>query len=186
MLVATKRFSSNVNISPSETRLAQQERMTSELFDLKTFFMLGQYQAAINEGGKVKPRNDFERVERDIFVYRAFIEQGNYQVVLDELKGDKVPPPLQAVRALASLMSGKTSKEETAHVVDAWLTEPDFAQDQMVLLIAAIIYERLDILNKAMQCVFNNKLLEAYVEQISLPKSPSFQAYFCLLECSLF
>lgn len=134
----------------------------AELFDLKTYFMLGQYQAAINEGGRVKPRDEVVRIEKDIFVYRAFIEQGNYEVVLDELKGERVPPPLQAVALLASLLSGKKSAENVTDVADSWLRDPDFAQDDMVLLMLAITYERIGLLQKAMQCVYNNRLLEAY------------------------
>lgn len=130
--------------------------------------MLGQYQAAINEGGKVKPRDEFGVIERDVFVYRAFIEQGNFQVVLDELKGENVSPPLQAVRLLASFLSGKIEAEKTIEQADAWLRDPDFAQDDMVLFILAITYERLGVLQKAMQCVFNNKLLEAHALVIEL------------------
>jgi coatomer protein complex subunit epsilon len=142
----------------------------SELFDLKTFFLLGQYQAAINEGGKVKPRDEFAKIERDIFVYRAFIEQGNFQVVLDGLTGDNVPPPLQAVRALAGFLGGRTSRDDSLALADGWLTDPDFAQDPMVLLILSILYERAESLQKALQCVFSNKLLEAYVPtSIRLP-----------------
>jgi len=135
----------------------------SDLYDLKTFFLLGQYQAAINEGGKVKPRDEIGRIERDIFVYRAFIEQGSFQVVLDELKDDRVPPPLLAVRLLASYLSGKTGQEAVVEQADTWTRDPDFAHDDMVLLMLAIIYERVGLTQKAMQCVFSNKLLEAYV-----------------------
>lgn len=135
----------------------------SELFDLKTQFMLGQYQTAINEGGRVKPKDEFGRIEKDVFVYRAFIEQGKYHVVLDELKGDNIPSPLKAVRALASFLSGQTSAADATAQADEWLRDPDFAQDDMVLLVLAILYDRLNLTQKAMQCVFNNKLLEAYV-----------------------
>lgn len=135
----------------------------SELFELKTQFMLGQYQSAINEGGRVKPKDEFGRIERDVFVYRAFIEQGKYHVVLDELKAENIPSPLKAVRALASFLSGKMTASEVTTQADEWLSDPDFAQDDMVLLVLAILYDRLDLTQKAMQCVFSNKLLEAYV-----------------------
>lgn len=146
----------------------------SELFELKTQFMLGQYQSAINEGGRVKPKDEFGRLEKDIFVYRAFIEQAKYHVVLDELKGDNIPSPLKAVRALASFLSGQTSASDATAQADEWLSDPDFAQDDMVLLILAILYDRLELTQKAMQCVFNNKLLEAYAFNVEPFFSPLF------------
>lgn len=137
-----------------------------ELYELKTMFMLGQYQAAINEGGKVKPRDEMARIERDVYVYRAFVEQGTYHVVLDELKGDNVPPPLQAVRALAAFLAGQTNESDATAQADAWLRDPDFAQDDLVLLVLAVLYDRLNLTQKAMQCVFSNKMLEAYVNSL--------------------
>ncbi len=90
-------------------------------FELETYLQLGHYQAAINTAGKIKADTDAAKVQRDVLLYRAFLEQGDYAIVLTELSyvcssssdlSPSAPLPLAAVRLLAQVLSGEVDAEQ--------------------------------------------------------------------------
>ncbi|XP_049850491.1 coatomer subunit epsilon-like [Schistocerca gregaria] len=135
----------------------------STLVDLKTYFLLGKYQSVVDLGPRLKLHNAAEEVERDLYFYRAFIEQGSYQIVLDEIQPDTSEPPLKAVRILAQLCIGDIDRSQVLEQLEAWLKDAQFLEDQMLLLMASFVYFRLGNIQKAFQCVRGNQLLEARV-----------------------
>ncbi len=69
------------------------------LYALRNNFHLGSYQAAIGEAQDLQ-HDDLggaETVERDVFMYRAYIEVGQPQVALSEITDDS-PMALQACK----------------------------------------------------------------------------------------
>lgn len=50
------------------------------LFSLRNHFYLGAYQAAIAEASDLEGLSEAEKVERDCYVYRSYIELGSYEV----------------------------------------------------------------------------------------------------------
>ena len=50
------------------------------LFSLRNHFYLGAYQAAIAEASDLEGLSEAEKIERDSFVYRSYIELGSYEV----------------------------------------------------------------------------------------------------------
>ena len=50
------------------------------LFPVRNSFYLGAYQAAIAEASDLEDLSDADKVERDLFVYRSYIELGSYEV----------------------------------------------------------------------------------------------------------
>ena len=62
--------------------------MADELFALKTNFYIGAHQAVISEALTVSPSTDAVRIERDFFMYRAYVEQAQYHLVKDEVGAD--------------------------------------------------------------------------------------------------
>lgn len=51
------------------------------LFTVRNSFFLGAFQGAIAEASDLEGLSDAAKVERDSFVYRAYIELGSYEVM---------------------------------------------------------------------------------------------------------
>ena len=49
------------------------------LFAVRNSFYLGAYQSAIAEASDLEGLSEAEKVERDCYVYRAYIELGSYE-----------------------------------------------------------------------------------------------------------
>jgi coatomer subunit epsilon len=50
------------------------------LFAVRNNFYLGAFQHAISEASDLESLDDADKLERDIFVYRSYIELGSYEV----------------------------------------------------------------------------------------------------------
>jgi hypothetical protein len=141
------------------------------LFDLRTFFWLGNYQAGINAGTRSKTQTDAQRLERDIYMYRCYIEQANYPIVLEEITENHKSKALQAVRLLAQYTKEKSNaannaefNENFAAKLETLLGEELNAEEddgKWLQIIAGILYNRMGLLEKAFKTVFNSTELEA-------------------------
>jgi len=137
--------------------------MSADLFELKNYFVLGNYQAAINAGNAVKPsslKTENDRAERDSYVYRSYIAQGNFGLVLQEIKENSPHPTLQAVRLLAVYFSKENGKEAVLAQLKLWLQDTQLAGNLIIQLVAGTVYFHEESYEEAMRCVYQTAALE--------------------------
>ncbi|EOD15109.1 COPE1, epsilon subunit of the coatomer [Emiliania huxleyi CCMP1516] len=104
-----------------------------DLYGLRNALYLGNYQQAVSEAMGLGAST-----ERDFFMYRALIEQGQHRVVMDEV-GAQAPVALQAVKMLASYLSG-VSKEAVVAQLKEWLTDATAQDNWQLILVAATVF----------------------------------------------
>ncbi|XP_072775433.1 coatomer subunit epsilon [Taeniopygia guttata] len=110
-----------------------------ELFDLRNNFYIGAYQAAINEAQRAKPRSPEQALQRDVFLFRAYIAQRKFGVVLEELQGS-CSPELQAVRMLAQFLASESQRDSIVAELDKKMAKSVEVANCTFLLLAASIY----------------------------------------------
>jgi len=59
------------------------------LWTTRNAFYVGAHQAAIAEAADLDGLGEADRLERDVFVYRAYVELGSYEVSVARLRGGR-------------------------------------------------------------------------------------------------
>ena len=139
---------------------------SNELFDLKNYFFIGNYQTAINEAMNINPKSlsEYNKLQRDLYMYRSYIAKGNYKFVLTEID-DSATIPLLVVKLLASYLATPENKEEALTKLKKWLSEGIIGNDSKILqVIGATIYYHEENYEEAMRCVYQSDSLEGLVE----------------------
>ena len=111
------------------------------LYALRNNFHLGAYQAALGEAQDLQ-HDDLggaETVERDVFMYRAYIELGQPEVCLTEVTDDS-ELALQACKLLALVRSDPGKKEEVVAQVTEWLSDPAYSSNLILCELCGEIY----------------------------------------------
>lgn len=112
---------------------------TDPLFELRNLFLIGNYQAAINEGLTLDHLPEAYKVERDVIIYRSYIAKGDYNIVLEEIKDSNPNAALVAVKALASYLSSERNKDIVLTTIKSWPSDPRMANNDVVQLVSGLI-----------------------------------------------
>jgi len=131
------------------------------LYALRNNFHLGAYQAAIGEANDLQHDDlgERENVERDIFMYRAYIEMGKPEEALSGINDD-APLALQAVKGLARLRTDPDAKEEVVASIAEWLSDPAYSSNLMLSELAGEVFCAAEKYEDALKCCSSGGSLE--------------------------
>ncbi|KAI4458829.1 coatomer subunit epsilon [Holotrichia oblita] len=122
--------------------MSRPQQDVDELFEIRNYFHIGNYQQCINEAQKLrKPSSPEIAVERDIFMYRSYMAQNKYLVVLDDIKPSSAEK-LQPLKLLAEYLSNKSRRDAIVTQLDQKLSASANVDNEVWILVAAIIYQR--------------------------------------------
>lgn len=110
----------------------------TELYDLKTAFFLGNFNAAINEAQRLKLTDPSQQLEKDVYMYRSYIAQKKFGVVLDDIQSS-ASDELKYVRLLAEFLSNESQQDAIVQKLDSQLGSLNVT-NPLVLLVIANIY----------------------------------------------
>lgn len=130
-----------------------------ELFEIRTALYIGNYQQCINEAQKLRPSNPDTRSERDVILYRAYVAQKKYGVVLDEIKSSH-PPELQAVKMFAEYLSSDNRREKIVSELDGKMSASVDVSNNTFPLMAASIYVHEQNYDAALRVLHSSEDLE--------------------------
>ncbi|XP_046749582.1 coatomer subunit epsilon [Diprion similis] len=136
----------------------QQQADVDELFDVKNHFYIGNYQQCINEAQKVKPSTPEVALERDVFLYRVYIAQRKFRVVLDEINNSS-PSDLQPLKMLAEYFANSNRREAIIAELDQ-LAKNANTDNHNFMIVAATIYYHEKNLESALRILRNADNLE--------------------------
>jgi coatomer protein complex subunit epsilon len=130
------------------------------LFEVRNFYYLGAYQQCVKEAQKVNVRSDEIKLERDIFLYRAYIAMGKSNIVLSEIPEKSSSEVLKAIRRLALYFSDSKHRQTVFEQVKKEYEDATIVEDYALLINGLILLQ-----GKAYDsaiCVFErSELLEA-------------------------
>nr|XP_002738830.1 PREDICTED: coatomer subunit epsilon-like [Saccoglossus kowalevskii] len=110
-----------------------------ELFEVKNAFYLGSFQQCITEVQNLKPSNKDVKTEADVFMYRAYISQRKYGVVIDEIRSS-AGSELQAVKMFANYLANPDRRDGIVKDLDGKMSSSVDITNNTFLLMAASIY----------------------------------------------
>ncbi|KAF6207562.1 hypothetical protein GE061_016009 [Apolygus lucorum] len=89
---------------------------------------------------KIKLQDPEQQVERDVFLFRSYIAQKKFRVVLDEI-GSSAPALVRPLRILADYLSNKNRREAVISSIDKTVsTGSEDALNPTFIIVASCIY----------------------------------------------
>ncbi|XP_026815361.1 coatomer subunit epsilon [Rhopalosiphum maidis] len=130
----------------------------NELFDIKNSYYIGNYQQCINDAQKEPPNYGNLRLQRDIFMYRAYLAQKKYSIVLAEIKANS-PPELKPFKLLAEYLQNPGNRNSILKTLEQEL-ENMYEINHSLVIVAATIYNHEHNYESALRVLKNDDTLE--------------------------
>ncbi|KAJ8902823.1 hypothetical protein NDN08_006143 [Rhodosorus marinus] len=113
--------------------------MDEELFELKNYFYLGNFAAAIQEGTTLSVEDLGLKIDKDVYLFRVDIAKGNLDKVMSKV-GDEAPLALRAVKLYATYLKDRSNSVIIIETIKEWMEDAACASNSTFLLMCAMIY----------------------------------------------
>ncbi|CAI6363847.1 unnamed protein product [Macrosiphum euphorbiae] len=130
----------------------------NELFDIKNSYYIGNYQQCINDAQKEPPNYGNLRLQRDIFMYRAYLAQKKYGIVLAEIKTNS-PAELKPFKLLAEYLQTPGNRNSILKTLEQEL-ENMYEINHSLVIVATTIYNHEHNYESALRVLKNDDTLE--------------------------
>ncbi|XP_050424162.1 coatomer subunit epsilon [Adelges cooleyi] len=130
----------------------------NELFDIKNSYYIGNYQQCIIDAQSEPPNYGNLRLQRDIYMYRAYLAQKKYNIVIAEI-GANSPAELKPYRLLAEYLQGQTQKNLILQKLEQEL-EAMYEINHSLVIVAATIYNHEHNYESALKVLKDDDTLE--------------------------
>ncbi|NXT69476.1 COPE protein, partial [Chaetops frenatus] len=114
-----------------------------------------------------QPCSPEKELERDLFLFRAYIAQRKFGVVLDEIKA-QASPELQAVRMFAEFLSNESHRDSIVADLDRKMAKSVDVANSTFLLMAASIYFHEQNPDAALRALHQGESLECLAMTIQI------------------
>ncbi|KAH8876488.1 Coatomer subunit epsilon [Schistosoma japonicum] len=112
------------------------------LLDAHSAFILGHHQLALKTLQKLKLDSSDTKIR--VLLYKLYIAQKKYGVVLDEIPEDTIIPEFRLLRLLVKYLSKMESRQSTLEELELMFKQSsEFSQDAVI--IAVTIYLNMDM-----------------------------------------
>jgi len=149
----------------SEKKMANQQGV-DQLFDIRAAFLTGNYQQCINDAPKLNVGADL-KTERDVLMYRAYIAQKKYGVVLDGIRSSS-DAELRAVRTYAEYLSNDSRRDAIIKELDSQMSGNVDLTNSTYLLMAASIYYHEQNYDSALRTLHQSDNLECIALMVQI------------------
>lgn len=132
----------------------------SILFGIRNLFTVGNYQTVINEVSSSNGLFSTEaKLEAQTYLYRSYVAQGKYNLVINDIGGNNTEAPLRAIHLLASFLADKQKNiaEEYVQKANALLEEGANRINSVVQVVLATILVQAGHLEDALRTLHSRQ-----------------------------